>query len=615
MTPKQKFCWLLGAVVLLGLLLRLGVGWQLATFNDGRNSVFTPSAQTDLKTYMTLAAEIANGSFQGEFYYQPFYYAVFLAGLYWLFNGSVWAVVLAQTLLGTATIGLAGLSGARLGGRRTGLIAALLTAFSAALVLYTPFHQIATLQAFWLALLFYLTLLAIRRNRCRLWLAVGLVAGCSILTRGNVYFLLPGLLFVLFRRQFKTSPPHRRRDNFRRGGVFALLLLGGVLLVQLPFIVHNSRIRGTLTGPSTAAGAVLTLGNTPEAPPGGREPGLPAGPMEYPRLYQSWMATEQEVSIPRRILDWAGREPLAFLEFQARKFLLFFDYREIPNNVSFAGEGTQAGLFKLAVASSGLIILLALAGLVWLLPRAWQKHSLGYFLLSYFIIAYAVAVAAFYNLSRFRAPILPILAVAGAWGLTVFWRKRRQGRRIYWRYGLALAFGAFFTFAAFDYYRLFLESRVMCLVRPNGVTERLETGEWMQLDHGPQTFGQWVGVDLKSGMKLVKNFPPLTAAAGPAAEVEITFLASKPGRLQFSLNGTDRTVEFPAAEFRSGLALKTARFPVVLNAGNDLTLAVKSVAGDIAVLADCQRDYGRSKLDGEALGAEWVMRLFRPARP
>ena len=76
MTPKQKFCWLLGAVVLLGLLLRLGVGWQLATFNDGRNSVFTPSAQTDLKTYMTLAAEIAKNFITSRFimrFFSPVY--------------------------------------------------------------------------------------------------------------------------------------------------------------------------------------------------------------------------------------------------------------------------------------------------------------------------------------------------------------------------------------------------------------------------------------------------------------------------------------------------------------------------------------------------------------
>jgi hypothetical protein len=59
--------------------------------------------------------------------------------------------------------------------------------------------------------------------------------------------------------------------------LFSLIAAVGVFLaVESPFIIYNSIQLGRLSGPSTAADAVLALGNTPEAPPGGRDPGLPA---------------------------------------------------------------------------------------------------------------------------------------------------------------------------------------------------------------------------------------------------------------------------------------------------------------------------------------------------
>ena len=253
------------------LLLRLAVSWELGAVNGGRNSVFAPSSLSDLATYMKLARDMAGFHYEGVFYYQPFYYAVFLPAVYLVSAGSVWAVIFVQSLLGAATSLLAGLAGGRLFGRTGGYTAAILVAISTPLLLYTPFHQNETLQTFNILLLFYLTLQACDRWTLPRWGCVGLVAGVAILTRGNIWFLVPGVAAAMI-----LSGIRLRRSFLRQAGAFALFFLL-LLAVQLPFAIHNTRLTGKLTGPSTAADAVLGLGNSVEAQPADAIRGFPPG--------------------------------------------------------------------------------------------------------------------------------------------------------------------------------------------------------------------------------------------------------------------------------------------------------------------------------------------------
>ncbi|MGN0849527.1 MAG: hypothetical protein ACI4OV_07530, partial [Victivallaceae bacterium] len=68
-------------IVAAALILRVVGAWQLAGENNGMNAVFSPSPETDMATYWKLSGEILTGAFTGEFYYQPFYYAVWLPAL------------------------------------------------------------------------------------------------------------------------------------------------------------------------------------------------------------------------------------------------------------------------------------------------------------------------------------------------------------------------------------------------------------------------------------------------------------------------------------------------------------------------------------------------------
>ena len=94
-------------------LLRMIAGLQLLA-NDP--SVFAPPSSTDMATYRTLSEQILNGSFPAVFYYQPFYYSVFLPLIQCLTGPSGFMIVLAQSLCGAAAVWFTTLTAWMLGG-------------------------------------------------------------------------------------------------------------------------------------------------------------------------------------------------------------------------------------------------------------------------------------------------------------------------------------------------------------------------------------------------------------------------------------------------------------------------------------------------------------------
>ena len=575
---------------LIAFVLRLFVSSELGAINGGYNSVYTPSKLTDLATYMDLAQQIVKGQYSGVFYYQPFYYAVFLPVIYFICN-SIKAVIFVQSLIGAATVYLAGLCGAKLFGKKAGITAAVLCAVSTPLLLYTPYHQNETLQAFNLTLLFFLTLSAIGKWSTGRWFSVGIFAGIAILTRGNIWLLLPVIFAVLILDGIRLK---RRWFSIVNMAVFVIAAL---LLIQMPFIGHNSRILGRLSGPSTAADAVLALGNTPEAPAGGRDPGLPAGPMEYPEAYHQWMASGK--SSAQNMLSWLKEEPAAFLELQFRKLLLFWDYREIPNNVSLYGEGTHSNLLQILLfGRSCVLIPLGLAGMFLFLHRTWKRRSLKWGVLYGFIVFYWGTIAAFYILSRFRAPILPLLTIpaGGFVGLVIRQVLNREAARrkdFLLLSFTALVAGLWLSISAYDTYREHWEPGIMRLVRPNGTRIK-----GCSFDHGPFTFGGWQERPIPTGTIFSKRF----AKTPEKGEVEVSFFAQTDAILQLRINGKEHTLNL-----KSGL--QKHRFPVVLLDG-EVSFEVLDSTGEPQAVCDTQRFYDRSTYNGLPLEAEWVMRFY-----
>lgn len=600
---KKFYIWL-GIIALVGTGIRLGGGFELAFFRNGFNSVMMPPPATDMATYWEISGHIASGSFSGEFYYQPFYYAVFLPVIRWLLGDTVYAVIVVQALLGGAVVYLVGLCGRRLWSPGAGLTAAAVAALSRVLVLYTPFLLIEVLQSFWITLILFLALRGVMRREPVDWALCALALGCSILTRGSSWFFLPGLLAAaVWSMRLKSQPVYR---NIIGGFLTVFVFVALVILPQLPFIIHNSRVLGRLSGPSTAAGAVLALGNTPEAPPGGRMPGLPAGPMEYPPTFHSWMQGQNEMSVPERIWKWFREEPGAYLELTFRKLLLFWDYREIPNNVSIDVEtGRSSFLSYAAVVSTGLILAMALGGIIgsvisWFYrPRRWLV------LLPLFMVAaYWGATAMFYMLSRFRVPIMPVLAVfAGIFPAWFLEFRKRKSLDAYMYGGGALVFGVFICFTAYDFYRSWGEPSMMRSVRPRGVHELLSDGRMMYLDNGPVTFGDWRLVQLLPGLRITKKFAVDPDWKGRKAELELSLFSENAGTVMLSVNGMQYPFVLPGGE-------QTIRRIPLPHPSDTVEVVMLSPVDGIFCYIDYQRDYGRTLVNGEPFPGELVCRLF-----
>lgn len=607
-SPEEKsFRRKLFFISVAALILRSIAAFEIACSGNGVNNMLEPLATSDLATYMRLGREIAQGKLPEFFYYQPFYYAVFLPVINW-FAGkfALVAVVAVQVMLSSATVYLAGMCGAKVFSRRAGVFAALCCAVSSPLILYVPFHQNETLHCYLLTLLLFLTLRAIERQRLRDWCFAGLASGVAILNRGNINLLLP----VLFAGMIVSC--RRGGQSWRSIAGKAAVTAGCIIILQLPFVIYNSAALKRFSGPSTAANAVLALGNTVESPAGGRDPGTPAGAMYYPVAYHRAMEVatgEYPVSMAAQMWEFFCDEPLAFLELQFRKALLFWDGREIPNNVSLEFDGFASNVLRwLLPGRSVMLLTLGLFGMFWFIPQL-KKSDVKLWTLYGFVIFFWGAVTVFYMLSRFRAPILPAVFVFGGAVIDEAWSRLseihgKERRLLAGKMALVLlaAFGVVFSF--YDNYRFYLEAPVNRSLRPDGIKLTKGSGDIQIFDHGPAPFGGWVQTGAKPGMVLYKKF------AGCSYEVGRFYFMianSKASQLEFTVNGRYYSLNFPELA-RGKSPRKSAAVPVMLNEGA-VQLEVLNCSGDIDFIFDNQRDYGRSALNGESIPAEWVFRF------
>ena len=597
-------------------------------------AVANPLPATDMATYKKLSEEILAGKFKGEYYYQPFYYAIFLPTVKLIFGKGVWALLAVQCLLSALTVLLTGLAARSIRGPRAGVFAATLAAFSSIMALYVPYFLIATLQTFWMALILYLCvdILAKRRrttlpsplwDRCVDWARVGLVLGFAILTRGNAWLLLPGVLLAALVAEHRAPSANRLKKI-----IPAAVLLAFVIIPQIPFSWRNTAIRGRLSMPSTAAGAVLSLGNTPESPPGG---------LEYPETFTLW--NKDKTPVWRHIVDWALERPASFLELQFRKLLLFWDYREIPNNIAMETQGIASptlrttGLIPTAETKSGLrfipmnlvpssliTLVLALAGTMFLATRLSLKALKKGFaatcarktpdlLLLYFLATSWLGVSAFYVLSRFRAPVVPVFCVlAGCFASTIIAaaRKRRQKALIFSL--VLIPFSLAIVLQGYDTYRFDLEKNVASAIKPDGILVRGEEGQTAILrDNGPRSLGSWIFKKIEKGDTMTKKFViPKDFSKQSSAAFALEIVWTAPGRLVMAVNGSRKLLK--PKNNRPGLTTSNIRIPTPSD--GVVSMRILYATPNTAFLAlDEQRGYGRTTINGKKMDSELVCRL------
>src|SRR3712207_2603628 len=215
-------------------------------------SRWSPTGENSLLAYLALAKLLLHlltadnyGYFRDELYYMaaggrldlgyvdfPPFVALVAAFTRWLLGDSLVALHLFPALAGAVVVLLAGLMARQLGGGRfaQGLAALATLVAPTFLAMGTFISMDAFDQLFWVAAA-YVLLVILKRDRPRLWLVFGLIAGLGVLTKVTMlYFgfaVFIALLLTSARRHLRTPWPWL-------GGAIALAFL-------LPYVYWQLR--------------------------------------------------------------------------------------------------------------------------------------------------------------------------------------------------------------------------------------------------------------------------------------------------------------------------------------------------------------------------------------
>ena len=246
--------------------------------------------------------------------------------------------------------------------------------------------------------------------------AAGLLLGLLVLTRSNTLLLLPVAGWWLYR--VKTS------RRYLQLGAFAAALA----IVLCPFIARNYLVQGSAL--PFQGGWSFYMGNNPDAD------GTP-----YARQGIVWQRLEllpvrAGHTTPARKGEWylregmryIGSDPAAYLQLLFRKFRLFWHAYEIPVSADMRFIETHSRLYPFLVLHFGILGPLAVAGMLWNLPRF--NHC---FPLYGFVCVFLLNCLLFSVCARYRLPALPFLivfAAAGLWQLKEWAASRRFDRGV-----------------------------------------------------------------------------------------------------------------------------------------------------------------------------------------
>ena len=405
----------LAAIVALGLGLRLA--WIF--YSD-----FGPSTLDDAGYYEFIGRSLAAGAgftspTGATTTYWPPGYPLFLGAVYKLWPGHLFGgpdvnvALVANALLGSATVLLVYGIGRRAFDERTALVGALLTAFFPSLIFLAGMTLSETLFIFLALLGLWLAIEAESRPNRLLLVPAGIVVGLAALTRGQAA-LFPLVLLPFWWRVLKD-----RRLVLAR----ALTMGALVALVFLPWTVRNYVESKSFVVISTNAGVDFYIGHSEEAPQPGRQV------IRITSKYKDLPLPQAEAKISadgfHEGLEYALSHPLREIELSARKlFYLYYNdhealsWTETHGARQFMPDILRSGLAWLSDSYYFAVLGLAALGAVGWLSRRQPVRLLLVSLVIYWTLVHIV----FFGDPRFHAPIIPVVCL---WAAVGFWSVRR----------------------------------------------------------------------------------------------------------------------------------------------------------------------------------------------
>ena len=420
--PRWRSAPAFASAALLALLLRLvhlaelsGTPLLAGPMGDGRQ-------------YDAWAQRIAGGDWIGtEVFYQTPLYPYALAVLFRAGGHDLDLVRLVQALLGAASCVMLGLAGRRFFSDRVGVLAALLLAIYPPAIFFDGLIQKSSLDIFLATLLLALLGEFTARRRWPWLAAAGIVTAAFVLNRENARVLYPVIgAWLCFGVR---DVPVRRRVGWT--AIFAV----ASLLALLPVGFRNHRVGGEFLISTSQLGPNFYIGNNPRAS-GTYEPLLPGrGDAVFEREDAARLASQAsgralapgEVSDYwlRRSFEYVRSEPLHWLALLGKKILLTLNAAELPDTESIEAYGDYSRVLRaLAWLNFGVVLPLAAFG-AWLHRAEWRRLLVLYLMFG----GLALAVAIFYVVARYRHPLVPIVLLFTAAGVTGLWNMRPRRAR------------------------------------------------------------------------------------------------------------------------------------------------------------------------------------------
>lgn len=374
----------------------------------------------DPRFYYELAVQIASGDIlTGQVLFKSPLYSYFLAAIIAIFGDTLFVPRLMQILMGSFSCVMVYLLAGRFYSNRVAVTAGIVAAAYGPLIMFDAEILIPSLIVFLDLISFYLLFKYEDSGKVPLLVGSALLLGLSSLARPNVLIFVPGVIFWL-ARYCKCSRKVWRRD--------ILIYLVAIVLAMTPLLARNLAATGQFTLFGNYGGYNFLIGNNAQAD--GRTAVLPGTSPEFKEGY------EDAIEIANRLagrqleegelgwfwfklgLDHIAADPFGWLWLEIRKTAYLIGGFEIPNNrhIYYFAENSPVLRFLLwdKIISFPFGVLLPLALITVFASRIRRDQ----FLLSFFVISYAVSILIFFVTGRFRVPLAPIIII---WGAAGFW--------------------------------------------------------------------------------------------------------------------------------------------------------------------------------------------------
>lgn len=366
----------------------------------------------DSLTYDQMARGLVGGEgLTADFFWQPVFYPLFLSAVYRLSHCSiVWAKVI-QMALGSITCVLVYRLGTRLFGRSAGISAGVITTVYMPLVFFEGELLATGWAAFWSAAVVLLLIRARDKPTAGRFFVLGLGGALSIIVR-PVFLPFFAAACVWLAVQWVREKP-----AVKALAAAAASLAVGFLLVTAPVAALSCEVTGRAAILPYSGGVNLYIGNNPNYEqtvairPGRQWTKL----VELPLRQGIKDRYEQQRFFTRKTVEYIRNEPGRFLSGLAHKTVQFVGSREMPRNVDIYLFRKWSKLLRVGVWKVGrfgfpfgLLLPLAVVGVVY----GARKVAAPVWL---FILLYPASVILVFVTARYRAPMIPVMAVlAGA---------------------------------------------------------------------------------------------------------------------------------------------------------------------------------------------------------